>query len=80
MKNKGLIIGLISVFSLLIVSLIVSMFVFINKEFSFNFSFSTTVEELQIDKKYEEVFDVININTTASVIDIKKSDDKVCAD
>lgn len=78
MKNKGLIITLISIISLLIISLIILMYAVINKKISFNFSLgfsSEIIEEIQIDKKYEENFKEININTNAAKIEIKKSED-----
>ena len=78
MKNRKLIITLISIISLLIISLIVLMCVIINNKTSFNFNFGFSneiIDKLQIDKQYEENFKEININTTAAQIEIRKSDD-----
>ena len=79
MKNKGLIITLISIMSLLVISLIVFMIVFINKRptFNFNFKIGEVTEEIQIDKEYEEMFKEINIDSTAANIEIKKSTDNI---
>lgn len=79
MKNKGLIITIITILSLLIISLIILMYVFINKRpsFDFSFNFTQTLEKLQIDKKYEELFKEINIDATSADIEIKKSDDNM---
>ena len=79
MKNKGLIITLISILSLLIISLIVLMCVFIKNKpsFNFRFNFKQVSEELQIDKQYEELFKEINIDSTAANIEIKKSADNM---
>lgn len=79
MKNKSIIITLISILSLLIISLIVLMCVFIKNKPSFNlrFNFKQVSEELQIDKQYEEIFKEINIETSAADIEIKKSNDNI---
>ena len=79
MKNKGIIITLISILSLLIISLIVLMCVLIKNKpsFNFRFNFNQVSEELQIDKQYEEIFKEINIETSAADIEIKKSKDNM---
>lgn len=77
MKNKGLIITLISIFSLLIISLIILMCILINNKSSFNFRLNLKQEsyELQLEKEYEEIFKEINIDTKSANIEIKKSED-----
>ena len=79
MKNKGLIITLISIFSLLTISLIILMHILINNKTSFGFKFNYKQEsyELQLEKNYEEIFNEINIDTKSANIEIKKSDDNI---
>lgn len=80
MKNKGIIITLITIISLLIIALIILMCIFIKNKQSFNFNFSFNnkiMENLYIDKNYEDTFKEIDIDTTLANIEIKRSNDNI---
>lgn len=77
MKNKSLIIVLICIFSFLSIFLVGLMIILIsgNTKFS-NFNFGIKISnELVMDKIYEDNFDKINVESNASDIYIKYSDD-----
>ncbi len=78
MKNKGLIIFLIIIFVIIAVTLTIFMFNLIygkNKIFKFSL-YKKVSNELVIDKNYENEFKLINVNTDASDIYIKHSDNE----
>ncbi len=78
MKNKGLIITLISILSLLAIALIVLMIFLMNGKMRFPmFNFSNKIStELIMDKTYENKFTKININASTSDINILTSNDE----
>lgn len=79
MKNKGLIITLIIVLSVMAVSLTVFMINILNGNLRISkFMISSKISnELVIDKTYDNVFDKININANASDISIKATNASV---
>ena len=80
MKNKGLIITLISILSLLAIAFIVLMILLMNgkiKTHFFNFSNKVSTE-LIMDETYENNFTKININVSTSDVNILvANDDKI---
>lgn len=80
MKNKGLIISLITLLVIISIALIIFMICMMNNKINFfNFHFHTKVsDELVIDQVYNNDYSKIDIDSTASNIYIKKSsDDKI---
>lgn len=80
MKNKGLIISLITLLVIISIALIIFMICMMNNKINFfNFSFHTKVsDELVIDQVYNNDYSKIDIDSAASNIYIKKSsDDKI---
>ena len=75
MKNKSLIILLITLLSILVIGLTIFMINMLNGNFKFrNFNFSHKVSnELVVDEVYDNMFDKIKIKTNASDIYIKES-------
>lgn len=78
MKNKGLIITLISILSLIIIGLIVGLILLLNGSINFNHIVfnSKVVEELVYDEKYENKYENIKIESNAAQIIIKQSNDE----
>ena len=79
MKSKGLIITLIAFLSLFTIALIVFLVIILTKGFDFKNirfgSFNTTIiDELIYEKNYEETFENIVINSNASKVEIKESE------
>lgn len=74
MKNKGLIITLISILSVLFISLIVLLIVLLKGNFHINL-FQKVSKNLVYDETYENTFKRLDINTTASDIYVKNSTD-----
>lgn len=80
MKNKGLIISLITLLVIISIALIIFMICMMNNKINFfNFHFHTKVsDELVIDQVYNNDYSKIDIDSAASNIYIKKSsDDKI---
>lgn len=80
MKNKGLIISLITLLVIISIALIIFMICMMNNKINFfNFHFHTKVsDELVIDQVYNNDYSKIDIDSNASNIYIKKSsDDKI---
>lgn len=77
MKNKGLIIFIITILSIFVIILTIFMFGMINGNFRmYNISFNTKISKnLVIDETYNIEFGEVFINATSSNIHIKKSDD-----
>ena len=74
--NKGVIL-LIVLLSLIILGLIGLMTLVINKKYNFNINkFTQRIEKLQIDESYENTYEKININSDASDVIIKKSENE----
>lgn len=77
MKNKGLIITLIVFLSLLAISLIVLMVIFLTggfKNFSF-LMFSSVSENLAVEEEYHETFRMIEVDSDAGEIEFISTDD-----
>lgn len=79
MKNKGLIITLITILAILSISLLALMIFLINGNVKVPFiNFSNKIsEEFIFDENYENNFDKININSSSSDINIQKSKDNL---
>lgn len=79
MKNKGLIIALISFLSIISIFLIIIMILLLNGKIKIpRFNISTKVsEELILDKNYDDIFSEIIIKSSTSDINIFSSDDKI---
>ena len=77
MKNKPLIITLISIFSVLCIGLIVVFVMALNGKFRLpHFSFNvSTSNKLVLDKVYDGNYDIIEITSKSGDIEIKQSDD-----
>lgn len=77
MKNKTWIISLIVLLSLIAITLLVFMILFINGNFKMPFIHTNykISKELIVDNKYDNVFEEINIDSTFSEIYIKESND-----
>ncbi len=77
MKNKGLIISLIVVLSIVVIALIVFMVSIIDNKINFRgFTFINKVsKELILDKTYENKYDSIEIDSSVSDIYVKESTD-----
>ena len=75
MKNKSLIILLITLLSIIVIALVVFMINVLNGNFNFrNFNFSHKVSnELVLDKVYDTAFNKIKIKANASDIYVKES-------
>ena len=76
MKSKGLIIGLIVFFSVLLIGFIVFFVILLNKGFNgLNINLGSRISNEKIyEKTYEETFENIIINSDASKIEIKETD------
>lgn len=80
MKNKGLIIALIVLLSIIAVSLVIIMVVLLNGNFKMptfslgNFNYKTSTK-LVLDETYDNTFDKIKLKSTSSDIHIKVSED-----
>lgn len=78
MKNKGLIITLITIFSIIVIALIIFMIGLINGNIkipSFNFSYKVS-NELAMNELYDNTFELIKIDTSASDVTFKLSNDE----
>jgi hypothetical protein len=74
MKNKKLIISLITLLSIIVILLIILMVLLINKDLNFTISRNVS-NNLLIDKTYEESFNKVNITSNSSDIYIKESNE-----
>lgn len=79
MKNKGLIIFLIVLCSIVVVSLVGVLVLGLKSNFKFNFSIGSGVSTNEIfNKEYDDIFDSLKINTEAADIYINESiNDKI---
>ncbi len=75
MKKNRPIVTIIGLLCIIIIALIIAMIIFIkkNNDYSFIRKYGETIKELQVDKTYENTFNKILIDTEATDIEIKKS-------
>lgn len=73
MKNKALIISLIVILSIVSILLIGSMVFLLSGNRIFNFTSYKTYKEIVVNETYDIDFESIDVDTTASDIEIKKS-------